>query len=66
MVYEVTQLTNNRDPSLASEPLQAEQFTVKDLEESFVYGFSIQITNDAGNGDTSPPVMQQMPEDGKG
>ena len=66
MVYELTQLTNNRDPSLASEPLQAEQFTVNDLEESFVYVFSIQVANDAGNGESSPPVMQQMPEDGKG
>ena len=65
MVFEITQLTNNRDPSLASEPLQAEQFTVTDLEESFVYDFSIQIANDAGNGDSSPPVIQQMPEDGK-
>ena len=65
MVLELTQLVNNRDPSLATEPLQAEQFTVDDLEESFLYGFSIQIANDAGVGDPSPPVMQQMPEDGK-
>ena len=65
MVLELTQLVNNRDPSLATEPLLAEQFTVDDLEESFLYGFSIQIANAAGIGDSSPPVMQQMPEDGK-
>ena len=66
IVHTVSQLANNQDPSLASEPLQMEQFTVNDLEESFVYSFSIQIANDAGNGQSSAPVVQQMPEDGKG
>ena len=65
MVYELTQLANNRDPSLASEPLETEQFTVTDLQESFVYYFSIQMANDAGNGDSSPSVMREMPENGK-
>lgn len=55
---------NHPDPSLASEPLQQETFLMEELEEYFEYSFEISVQNAAGNGVSSIPITQEMPESG--
>lgn len=56
---------NHRNPSLASEKLNSEQYRLEGLEENFEYHFFVGIVNSKGAGElTDPAVAQTMPEAG--
>lgn len=57
--------SNNPDPSLATEPLQAETYHLEGLEENFDYSISISAVNAAGSSLASNPLQQKMPQAGK-
>ena len=61
-VVKVTPLTNNADPSLASEPLMLETYRLQELEEYYEYSITVSIVNAAGEGPSHPPIVRKMPE----
>lgn len=61
----VSPQSNNPDPSLATEPLQAETYHLEGLEENFDYSISISAINAAGSSLASNPLQQKMPQAGK-
>jgi len=58
-------LINNRDPRLASVPLQQEKIDLDDLQEYHVYEFSVFIANAAGQSEMSMAIIQELPGAGR-
>jgi len=58
-------LIYNRDPRLASVPLQQEKIDLDDLQEYHVYEFSVFIANAAGQSEMSMAIIQELPGAGR-
>lgn len=58
-------LTNNPDPRLATVPLQSETVLLENLEEYYLYQFTVHVQNSAGESTMSNSVTQEMPEGGE-
>ena len=57
-------LANNQDPRIVSLPLMMETAELDDLQESFIYRFTVFAENGAGRSVGSTPILQDMPEAG--
>ena len=58
-------LQNDPDPRTVGLPLQMETAVVNNLQEYFVYQFSIFFGNSIGASDGTVPIIQNMPQAGK-
>lgn len=54
-------LANNPDPTRISLPLQTEMVLLEDLQEYYVYQFTVYLQNSAGRSESSQSVTQQLP-----
>ena len=57
-------LANSPDPRLATLPLTQESLLLEELEENYVYEFTVYCINSAGSSQTSNPVTITMPSSG--
>ena len=57
-------MSNNPDPRVATLPLKTESVVIGQLEEFYVYRFTVFLANSAGKSDVSNPIFIDMPPSG--